>query len=150
MPSKRKKPSIKSAGPLTPHTKALYEAGANLLKDSVGVVREYCKSMITTSFAAIPVYLALLKAFVSEKKPLAEAIGLCWLIPIVLFLAAAALFSAGYLPGRTQLSLELPEQIQMTVQRAMLRRFWFGVAGFVLLSLGVIAAIATVAVLSTR
>jgi hypothetical protein len=149
MPTKGKI-SVEGTEPLTPHTKALYEAGANLLKESLETGREYCKSMLGTCFAAIPLYVALLKIFVPEKKTLPEVVGKYWLVPVCLFLVAAAAFSAGYLPGRRQISLELPHEIQGVIQRATARRFWLGLSGFLLLCAGIVAALVMITVLSAR
>jgi hypothetical protein len=146
----KKKFSIDGAEALTPHTKAVYEAGANLLKDSVATGREYCKSMLGTCFAAIPLYVALLKIFIPEKKTIADVVAAYWVVPIALFLGAAAVFSAGYLPGRRDLSLDLPEEIQETIRRATTRRFWLGVSGFVILCVGITGATIVVAILSYR
>lgn len=140
MPSDRKL-IVESTEALSPHRKAVHEAGAALIKESVGTGRGFCKSMIATCFAAIPVYIALIKLFVPEKKLIPDVVGLIWLLPIVLFLVAAAVFAAGYLPSRSYISLDLPDEVEKTLARAVNRRFWLGVIGFVLLSGGIVAGV---------
>ncbi len=149
-PDGKGKITVESTQPLSPHGKAVYEAGAGLIKESVETGREFCKSMIATCFAAVPVYVALIKLFVPEKQLLPDVAGLAWIIPVVLFLLAAAVFAAGYLPGRAHISLDLPEEVEKTLARAVNRRFWLGVIGFVLLCAGIIAGVATIAAMAAR
>jgi hypothetical protein len=54
-----------SSEPVTPHNRALYEAGKTILTESLKTGREFCQFMTTTSLAAVPVYLGLL-TFASE------------------------------------------------------------------------------------
>ena len=54
--------------PISPADQALYDAGKQMLADSVSVGREFCKFMVGVSTGAIPLYLALLAlAFVAER-----------------------------------------------------------------------------------
>ena len=46
---------------VTPHNRALYEAGKSLLIDSVKTGMDFCKFMIGVATGAMPTYLALLK-----------------------------------------------------------------------------------------
>jgi hypothetical protein len=94
---------VKSVTAVTPHNKALYEAGKKLLGDSLDAGREFCKSMITTSLGAIPVYLALISlALPKEYRPTASE-GHVFLIPSALFLAAAIVFTLGFFREARQL-----------------------------------------------
>src|SRR5690242_18221621 len=49
------------AEPVSPHNQALYEAGKQMLVESISVGREFCKFMVGVSTGAIPLYLALLQ-----------------------------------------------------------------------------------------
>lgn len=149
MPSERTI-TVESTEPLSPHQKAVHEAGASLLKDSVETGREFCKSMISTSLTAVPVYVGLVQLFVPEKKILPDVVGVIWLVPAALFLSAAGVFAAGYVPGRSQLSLDLPSDVEKTLSRAINRRYWLGLVGFVLLSSGIVAGIAVLGTMGTQ
>ena len=43
---------LDSVQDISPHNKALYEAGKKMLVDSIDVGREFCKFMTTTSLGA--------------------------------------------------------------------------------------------------
>ncbi len=129
---------------LTPHERALYEAGKSLLLDSVATAREFCKSMIATSTAAIPVYLGIL-TFLLPKDPALGTVG-GWTIalPAVGYLAAAILFTLGYLPSAHRFSLDVIAEIQQALEQNLARRtrfIWAGLAVFVLSTLYAIFAI---------
>ena len=85
---------------ITPHNKALYEAGKKLLVDSVDVGREFCKFMTTTTLGAIPAYLALLKLVLPKDYSLHSYDEVLFLAPPMIFLASAALFVLGYFPQK--------------------------------------------------
>jgi hypothetical protein len=141
---------VESTEPLSPHGKAVYEAGLALFKESVETGREFCSSMIGTCLAAVPVYVALLKLFVPEGKILAEVVGKHWLVPVGFFLIAAAIFATGYLPGRARISLNLPDEVERVVARAINRRFWMGVNGFILLACGIIVSVLVLASMNVQ
>jgi H+/Cl- antiporter ClcA len=141
---------VESAEPLSPHGKAVHEAGVALFKESVETGREFCSSMIGTSLTAVPVYVALVQLFVPEGKLLSEVVGKQWLVPVGLFLIAAGVFATGYLPGRAAISLNLPDEVERVLARAINRRFWMGVIGFVALSLGIVASVSVLTCMTLR
>jgi hypothetical protein len=141
---------VESAQPLSPHGKAVYETGVALLRDSIETGREFCKSMIATSFAAVPVYVAVITLFVPDNKTVPDLAGAVWLLPMGLFLAAAGAFTAGYLPGRAHMSLDLPDQVEEVVGRAINRRYWLGLVGFLLLSTGIIVSVVVLGTLDVQ
>lgn len=113
--------------PLTPHDQALLEAGRNLLIQSLTASAEYCKTMIRTSFAAIPVYMALLEFTRSAGTGLGSSEGELFhaIAPAVLFLSAALAFVYGYFPKSGAISLEDPEAIEQAREDVMRHRsFW--------------------------
>ena len=67
------------------HTKALYDTGANLIKESVATSRDYCKALIATSFGAIPIYLSLIKLFLKPEETISSLNLTSWWAPIALF-----------------------------------------------------------------
>lgn len=129
--------SVEEPKKLSPHTKAVYDAGANLIKESISTGREYCKSMIGISLSAIPIYIGLIKLYIPKTKLISEIINFGWLIPIILYLLSAVLFSFGYLPGHKVISLEIVDVLQEQLNKAIKRRFYFGVLGFVILIIGI-------------
>ena len=129
---------------VTPHNRALYEAGKTLLIDSVKTGQEYCKSMITIALSAIPVYLGLLVFLLPEQYVLGLAAGAAIAVPALLFLIAAVLFSAGYMPAVRTFSLDVVEEIERERERVLKRRARFIWGGFGFFLLGALGAISVV------
>lgn len=123
---------------ITPHNKALYEAGKKLLVDSVDVGREFCKFMTTTTLGAIPTYLALLKLVLPKDHSLQAWDEVRFLVPALLFLSSSIIFVLGYFPQKGQLSLDLPAEIERERGVTIRRRYLFAVAGFSILCVAVV------------
>ena len=122
---------------VSPHNKALYEAGKTLLVQSVEVGREFCKFMTTTALGAIPVYIGLLKLVLPKDYSLQSYDEIVFLSPPRLFLLAAIVFVLGYFPQRGSLSLDLPAEIDRERSTSINRRYRFSIAGFTILCIGV-------------
>jgi hypothetical protein len=140
------RPAVKvvDSAPLSPHAKALYEAGKMMLVDSIEIGRDFCKSMIGISTSAIPVYLGIVAFIIPEEYQLGIPAGIIIAVPAIGFLAAALLFVAGYLPRSGTLSLNDPDEIDRERARLMNHRwFWIraGSWAFFLSMAGAIGAI---------
>lgn len=122
---------------LTPHNKALHEAGKSMLVESIDVGREFCKFMTTNSLAAIPTYLALLKLVLPKDYSLQGRDEVTFLVPPALFLIATGIFVLGYFPTRGKLSLDMPHEIERERSSTIARRSCFAKLGFAVLALGV-------------
>lgn len=125
---------------ISPHNKALYEAGKGLLIESIRVGREFCRFMTTTSLSAIPIYLALLKLVLPKGYVFESHSGLLYLVPPVAFLAASVVFILGYFPQRSNVSLDLPGKIEEERNKIITRRQRFSLGGFVIFALGILYA----------
>ena len=125
---------------ISPHNKALYEAGKALLVQSVEVGREFCKFMTTTSLGAIPVYLALLKLVLPKDYSLQGYDETLFLTPAFMFLVAAIIFVFGYFPRKGSLSLDLPAEIERERGVTIARRQRYATWGFLFLCVGVVVA----------
>ena len=125
---------------ITPHNKALYEAGKKLLVDSVDVGREFCKFMTTTTLGAIPTYIALLKLVLPKDYSLQSFDEVRFLAPPLIFLVAAILFVLGYFPQKGAMSLDLPGEIERERSATIRRRHRFAVSAFGFLSAGILYA----------
>ena len=127
---------------LTPKNKALYEAGKKLLIDSINAGRDFCKTMITVSIGAIPVYLALLEFFLGKDKNGTLWInGITYLVPPALFLIATAVFSYCYFPRVRRVSLDLPEEIENYINYVITTRRWLAVCASLLFLVGILIGI---------
>ena len=127
-----------SAQLLTPHSKAIIAAGEAMLVDSITTGREFCQSMITTSAAAVPVYLGIL----ALVRPEATAPGLVVALPALAFLLASVVFTFGYLPVTGEFSLDVLDEVEEERNRVIGRRrklIWIGMTVFVAASVGAIA-----------
>lgn len=145
IPPSTKPPVVESIEPLSPHSKAVLQAGEQLVLESVETGRQFCKAMVGASFTAIPVYAGLLKLFIHEGANPSRTVGYSWIIPVLLFVLSATVAAGGHLPGRRSLSLEVLEELEAALRQAILRRYWCGVASFALFSFGVIASVAILA-----
>jgi hypothetical protein len=92
--------------PESPHNAALYEAGKQLLVDSVEVGRDFCKFMVGVSTGAIPTYLALVGLATGKTFRPSFTEGLILLTPAVLFLAGAGIFALA--AATFALAIEVP------------------------------------------
>jgi hypothetical protein len=108
---------------ITPHNKALAEAGKKMLIDSIDVGREFCKSMIMISTGAIPIYIALLKLVGVENASRSYGRGtILFILPCALFLSATVAYIIGYFPRTGKFSLDVVEEINSARQTLILRR----------------------------
>jgi hypothetical protein len=128
--------------PESPHTAALYDAGKQLLVESVEVGREFCKFMVGVSSGAIPTYLALVGLATGKSYRPTVAEGALLLLPALMFLAAATIFAFGYFPVQTQMSLDRPAEIEAAREANMRRRRTAARAGFAVFMLGVVLGLA--------
>ena len=127
---------LESVEDISPHNKALYEAGKKLLVDSVDVGREFCKFMTTTALGAIPTYIALLKLVLPADYSLQGHDEVSFLVAPFLFLVSAVLFVLGYFPQKGALSLDLPAEIERERSTTMRRRHRFASIAFIVFSFG--------------
>jgi len=126
---------------VTPTNQAIYEAGKEMLVESVNIGREFCKFMIGTSMSAIPIYLALVRFVLPEKYAMTLGLGLIGMIPAFMFLGAGIVFLVGYLPQTGVASLDIPEEIERERQRTAKRRYRLGLSGFVVFCIAVLSGL---------
>lgn len=131
---------------VTPHNRALYEAGKMLLTDSITTGRDFCKFMISLSTGAIPIYLGLLKFVLPEHYTLSLQQGVLAIIPVVLFLIASIVFTIGYYPQVSQFSLDVIDEIEKERTRTIFRRKKLSLIGFSIFLIGTVNAIVTIIV----
>jgi hypothetical protein len=134
-------PPIRVQGrPLTPHGRALYDAGAKLLTDSVDAGRAFCQFMITTSLSAVPIYLALLQLVLPKEYRPSRLVGVVLLLPALVFLLSAFLALWGYLPRTASIALDVPASIDASRSTIIAQRHTFGWWAFAIFTVGVLAA----------
>jgi hypothetical protein len=144
MDESRKEIIIESVETTTPHNKALYESGKSILIDSINTGREFCKFMITVSTSAIPIHLGLLKFVLPKDYILSFQNGLIAIIPSILFLIAAIVFTIGYYPQIGLFSLDIIQEIEnertKTIKRRKVTTLW-GFTIFIIATLSMILCI---------
>jgi len=126
---------------LTPHNRALYEAGKTILVDSISTAREFCKFMISLSIAAVPVYVGLLKLVLPNEHTISGHEGVIFFIPAALFLLAAGVFTTGYYPQTMRFSLDIIEEIEGTRLTVIRRRGRLASLGCCAFLAGTVAAL---------
>src|SRR2546427_6865884 len=127
--------------PVSPHNQALYEAGKQMLVDSISVGREFCKFMVGVSTGAIPLYLALLGLALPKDYRPPWWKGFLAIVPAAGFLVAAVVFALGVFPRTGTFSLDIVEQIETARSNAIRWRGTFSIIGFVIFGLAVLAAV---------
>jgi len=132
---------IENATAVTPHNKALYEAGKSLMVDSISTGREFCNSMIGISTGAIPIYLGILAYLLPEDYTLGVAAGVVLAIPAIGFLVAAVVFIFGYLPVTGNFSLDIVEQVVAERDRIINLRQHFIIGGVIIFAISTFMAI---------
>jgi len=131
---------------VSPHSKAIYEAGKMLLTESINIGREFCKFMITTSVGAIPIYIGILTFLLPKDYQLGLLRSVLSVLPAVIFLVATTVFAVGYLPVTSQFSLDIIEEIERERSKAIRRRRILIGIGFSLFVIGILASIVIVAI----
>lgn len=135
---------VSNISSISPHNRALYEAGKTLFVESTSTGREFCKFMIGNSTAAIPTYLALLKFVLPEKFSPTFPQGFFALCPSVLFLLSSIIFTIGYFPIESILSLDMPHEIRRERVRTIRRRRRISIVGFSIFCLSTFLGISVV------
>ncbi len=136
---------------VSPHNAAVYEAGKQMLVDSIAVGRDFCKFMVGVSTGGIPLYLALLQLALPKDYRPALGWGVLAVSPGALFLAAAAVFAWGVFPRTRSFSLDIVEETEAAREAVIAQRARFAAAGFALFALAALASIAiTVVALRVR
>lgn len=139
--SKVESVEVLHAEPLSPHIKALYEAGKAMLIDSLVTGREFCKSMIGITTGAIPLYLGILTFIMPKEYILGRAAGGLIALPSIGFLITTLVFVAGYLPLNNKISLDNLDEIENERNRIMTHRKRFIYIGMFLFSISTLGAI---------
>ena len=141
-------PSVEpvEVGEVSPHSKAIYEAGKTILIDSIRTGREFCQSMIKISIGAIPIYLGVLSFILPDHYSLGIGAGLVMALPAIAFLIASALFTFGYLPVTIHFSLDIVEEIERERSKIIRRRSRLIKIGFTIFVLATLIAITVVIV----
>ncbi len=129
---------------VTPHNRALYEAGKNLLVESITTSRDFCKFMISMSTGAIPIYLALIKFVLPDKYTLTFNQSALVVIPAFLFLIASIVFTFGYFPQSGYFSLDIIEEIERERKKTLEMRAKVTWIGFSLFLIGTIISICNI------
>jgi len=115
---------------VTPHNRAIYEAGKTMLIDSLKTGREFCQFMITLNTGAVSVYLALLTFLLPKNYSLSLLKGALDAGPALLFLLSALIFAIGYFPTVDSFSLDIISQIERVWSAVLQRRKKFTTIGF--------------------
>jgi hypothetical protein len=125
---------VEQVSAISPHSKALYDVGKAILLESVTAGREFCKSMISISIGAIPLFLGILTFLLPEKFKLGIDAGITIAAPAIGFLLGATLFTWGYMPVSDKFSLDIIEEIEQALEKNITHRkrfIWSGLAVFI-------------------
>src|SRR3712207_2272726 len=83
---------VKGITAVTPHNRALYEAGKEILIGSVAAGVEFCKFMIGVATGSIAAYIAILNLVLSPNRVLSGWEKGAALVPVAFLLASMLLF----------------------------------------------------------
>lgn len=123
---------------------ALNEVGRKLFLESTDILRDFCKSMLTISAAAIPTYIALLQVGSGNAKGIPGDSNLLFAVPAVLFLLAILSFCIGLVPQRYEKRLEILEDVKEMREALMRYRYIWSLVGISVFSFGIIVGIYTI------
>lgn len=135
------KSQVIDVGEVSPHNKALYEAGKTLLVDSVSTGREFCKNMIGVCTGAIPLYLGILAFILPKEYALGMTRSILISVPAIMFLLACVVFTFGYLPVTGRFSLDLVGEIEREINKSIRHRSALIKIGFTVFVVGTLTAI---------
>jgi hypothetical protein len=133
--------SVGRPTPITPHNQALYEAGKEMLVDSITVGREFCKFMVGISTGAISIFLAILAVALPKDYRPSWGFGIAIVVTAAVFLVSAGAYALGVFPQQGHLSLDLVESIDEARTKAIRRRERCALIGSVLFAIGVVAVV---------
>jgi hypothetical protein len=126
-------PADPSSGQAPPSAKPSSPGGdefGDWVKLSRQVATDYCKTMLTTSTAAIPVYWAVLK-YLRLEQVSSSAVALLAIVPPLLFLTATVLFALALRPRFAALRPEQFLQFRTNRLRQLDRYINAGTTAFV-------------------
>jgi hypothetical protein len=103
---------VVGVAPVSPENRALYEAGKEMLVDSIKSGRDFCQFMITLSTGGIAVYTGLIKLVLPTNANLNPTQGTIALVPALAYLVAAVVFTYAYFPLSGNLALNVPADIE--------------------------------------
>lgn len=113
MAEKEEHIEVDSTSPLTPHEKALLTFGTNVLTQSVDVLKDFAKMMITLLSGLFASYFAILKFLgVSSTADVKVQIVNLTILPPLLFIFGILVFVLALLPMGGKMSLDVPESIE--------------------------------------
>lgn len=121
---------IEGAQPLSPHNRAVYEAGKQLLVESLSTGREFCKFMVGVATGAVPIYLSLLALALPDGYRLSFRGSAIARVPALGFLVAAIVFAVGFFPKTETFSLDIVDAIEGARTKAIQRRQRLATIGF--------------------
>jgi hypothetical protein len=132
---------IKASGvrEISAQSKVLLALGEELMMQSLTKSQEFCKAMIGTSSAAVPIYIGLL-TFVMPDREVFQPNIIWAIIPPLLFLMAMLIFIVGYLPVKGKFSLEIINEIEEFHEKTLKRRNTLIRVGVSLFSIGILWA----------
>jgi hypothetical protein len=125
----------------TPHNQALYEAGKEMLVDSVTVGRDFCKFMAGVATGAISIFLAILAVALPKDYRPSWGFGIAIVVTAALFLVSAAVYALGVFPRTGDLSLDLIDSIDTVRKAAIKRRETCALIGSAFFAIGVLAVV---------
>lgn len=131
---------VKDVGAVSPHSKALYDVGKELIRQSLTVGRDYCKLMITTSLSAIPIFLSIIAFSIPDNTALDISTKIYLIIPVALFLAASLIFTWGYFPVMESFSLEIIDEIEFIRSKTIRKRHILIRAGVAMFLIAILIA----------
>ncbi len=115
---------------VTPHNRAIYEAGKTMLIDSLKTGRDFCQFMITLNIGAISVYLALLTFLLPKNYSLSLLSGVLVAGPDLLFLLSALIFAIGFFPTVDSFDLNIISEVERVWSTIIQRRKKLTIIGF--------------------
>lgn len=117
----------------------MYGTPENNIEDSLAVTQSFCRLMLSSSLASIPIYLGLFMVAVPFDVNAGVKKGLLITCPVVMFSAAALFFSVGFLATLPNGKPENQECYARTKRLAVRRKMKIIILGSIPFATGILS-----------
>ena len=117
----------------TRQQEAILDYGKNMFLKTNKTLQDFCKSMLSFTIGAIPVYLGLLKLIITDTSILTVGDKVLIFIPFIFFLGSSIIFLVGYQPKNVTFALNDITKIELarnTLYKKRMVATWLGLSIF--------------------
>ena len=117
----------------------MYGTPENNIEDSLAVTQSFCRLILLSSLASIPIYLGLFMIAVPFDVNAGVKKGLLITCPVVMFSAASLIFSFGFLATLPDGKIKNPEYYARTKRLTVRRKMKIIILGSIPFATGILS-----------